>query len=117
MMQLTPYSVVVFTHDTRRNLARFDRDWLVNNALLLGVVAHFHVTRNGEIFAEWVPDKTIVGKNTTQVGMPFKHNTEQVKRFTLEPVHGGPDINQCGQNRKIVAGHKGAHTHAPIVFN
>src|SRR5690606_8658965 len=53
-------------------LARRDRDRLVDHALLLGVVAHLHVAADREVLAERMPDETVVGEDATQIGMPLE---------------------------------------------
>src|SRR5438093_917456 len=44
-------AVVFFADDARRDLARLDRHRLVDDALLLGVVAHLDMTRGREVLA------------------------------------------------------------------
>src|SRR4051812_6899321 len=82
---------VVVTDYARYQGARFNRHRLIYNALLYFVVAYFNVANQREVLAERMPDKSIVGENTTQVRMSFEHDAEQIKCFTLEPICGCPN--------------------------
>src|SRR5690606_3184398 len=98
------YSVVMLAPDARGDLARLDRDRLINDALLFGVVAHFHVAENREILAERMADEAIVRQDAAQVGMAFEDDAEKVEGFALVPVDRGPDVDQRGNHRKVVVG-------------
>ena len=76
-------SVIVFTHNSGRDLARLDRDGLVNYARKLCVIAHFNVAREREVFAKWVADETVVCQDAAQISMAFKDNAKQIKGFDL----------------------------------
>src|ERR1035437_4307448 len=61
-------SVIVFTDDARRDLAWLNRDRLIDDALLFGVI--------------------------TQLGMAFEHDTKQIESFALKPVGRAPELAQ-----------------------
>ena len=112
---LAPRSVLFFAHHARRDLARLDSDGLVNDPSLLGVVAHFDIARYGEILAERMADKAVIGKNAAQVRMPFEHYAEQIECLAFEPVHAGPDTDERIQHGEFVVRYPGAHAQPPIV--
>src|SRR5690606_37812739 len=97
-----PYSITFFTHNARSDLTRFDRNRLINHPLLFGVVAHFHMAGNREIFAEGMTNETVVGKNAAKVGVTFEDDAVKIEGFALVPVHSWPDIDQGGQHREFV---------------
>ena len=87
-------AVVVFADDTRRDLARLDRDRLVDDALLVGVVTHFDVARNGKVLAERVPYEAVVGQDAAQVRVTVEHDQQRViyQPVTIEPREITPRI-------------------------
>src|SRR5690242_9625039 len=60
--------VIFFAHDARRNFPRLDGHGLIYDPLLVGVVAHFHISGNWEVFTKGMTDKTVVGENAPQIG-------------------------------------------------
>src|SRR5262249_11466215 len=83
-------AVMLLAHHTRHDLPRFNADRLIDNSLLIGVVAHLHVARQRKILAERVPDETIVREDAPQVGVPAEHDPEQIESLPLVPVGGRP---------------------------
>src|SRR3990167_1435551 len=106
--------VVIFTNDARGDLTGFDRDSLVNDPRLFGVVAHFHMPGSWKIFSERVTNETIVRQNSAQVRMSIKNDTKQIKSFTLEPVGRIPDIVHRSDHGHGVIRNKHLQTHALI---
>src|SRR5689334_14368315 len=78
--------VVLFANDARRDLSRFDRDGLVDDPLLVRVVAHLDIARDREVLAERVTDEAVVREQTAQIRMTREDDTEQVESFALQPV-------------------------------
>src|SRR5690606_11264150 len=109
------YAVVVFAHDARRVLARLDRDGLVDDAFLFGVVAHFDVTGNRAVLAEGVADEAVIRQDAAQVGVALGDDAVQVKGLAFVPVDRWPDAHQRGDHRKGVVGRIGAHAQAPVM--
>ena len=85
-------AIVFFADDARCDLARLNAHRLVDHALTLGVVAHFHMTRQREILAEGMADETVVGQDAAQVGMAFENDAIEVKGFALVPVGRVPQV-------------------------
>ena len=107
-------SVVVFADHARRDLARLDRDRLVNDAFLFRVVTHLDVTGGRKILAERMADETVVGQDAAQVVVTFKDDAEQVKGFALEPVDRVPNLIQRWQHREVVVRAKHLQAHALV---
>src|SRR5574343_223056 len=78
--------VGIFAHDARGVFARFDGHRLVDHASLIRVITHFDMTGDREILAERMSNEAVVGQDATQVVVTDEGNTEQIKRFALEPV-------------------------------
>src|SRR5258706_15921359 len=93
-------AVLVLADDARDDLARLDGDRLVDDALLLRVVAHLDVARDREVLAERVADEAVVGQDAAQVGMAVEYDAEQVEGLALEPVDPRPDIDHRWQHRE-----------------
>src|ERR1700712_585265 len=94
-------AVVVFANDSRCDLARLDRHGLIDDALLLVVVAHFHMTGRREILAERMTDETVVGEDATKVEMTFEDYAVEVERLALEPCARAPDFGERLNDRHV----------------
>src|SRR3990167_4498607 len=103
-----------FTDHTRHEHARFDGNRFVNDALLLGVIAHLDMADEREILAERMPDETVIGEDAAQVRMPFEHDAEEIERLALIPVGRIPDAGHGGDHRTLVV-QISAQTQAPVV--
>ena len=62
-----------FTNYKRCDFSRFDSNRLVNDALLLCIIAHFNMTSDWKIFAKRIAYKTIVCQYATQIWMTRKN--------------------------------------------
>ena len=82
-MRLVQTSVFFFADDPRCNFARLDGHRFVNDARALGVVAHFDMTRDGEVFAERMTNETVIGEDAAQILVTFKHDAVQIEGFAL----------------------------------
>src|SRR5574343_379359 len=109
--------VGVFAHDARGVLARLDGDRLIDHPCLIGVVTHFYVTGNREVFAEWVADETVIGQDTTQVIVTNEGDAVKIESFALEPIGARPDAGNRVYRRKALILGEYAHTQAPVVRN
>lgn len=58
---------------------------LDDNALLLLIVSQLGVTRQGEIFAQWVAIKTVIGHDATEIRVTREKDTEHIVDLTLVP--------------------------------
>src|SRR4029077_13889132 len=96
------FRVMRFAHDPRRDFARIDGDGLVDDAALLGVVAHLDMARQREVLAERMADEAVIGEDAAQVRMPVEHDAEEVERLALEPVHPWPYLDERGKHRELV---------------
>src|SRR5882724_5531126 len=72
-------TVVVFTNDARRDLARLDRDRLIDDALLLCVITHLDVAGGRKVLAERMTDETVVGQDASQIEMAFEQDAVEVE--------------------------------------
>ena len=50
----------IISNDSRHVITIFNRNGLINHALLFRVITHFYITNHGEIFTEWVANKAII---------------------------------------------------------
>src|SRR5574340_1679341 len=91
-------TVIFFTDDAWRHLARFDRHRLVYDALLFRVVAHFHMAGQREILAERAADKAIIGQDAAQVRVPGEYDAVQIEGFALIPVGARPYLRDGFQH-------------------
>ena len=107
-------AVVLFADDPRRDLARLDGHRLVDHALALGVVAHFHVAGHREVLAERMADETVVGEDAAQVRVAFEDDAVQVERLALEPVGRAPQAGQRIHHRQVVVGREHLQAHALV---
>src|SRR6187399_3402893 len=98
---LVKATVVVFADDARRDLARLDRHRLVDDALLLRVVAHLDRSRDREVLAERMADETVVGEDAAQVEVAVEDDAEEVERLALEPVGRAPDLAEGRHLRQL----------------
>src|SRR3990172_8035485 len=108
-------AVAILADDARGDLARLDRDRLINHAPLLGVVAHLDMARHREVLAEGMTDKAVVGKDASKVRVPGKHDSEQIERFALVPSRARPHARDRIDDGKIVLGREGPKPQAPVV--
>src|SRR5438067_9542945 len=67
--RLLALAILRLAHDPRRDLTRLDRHRLIDDASLLGVVAHLDMTREGKILAKRMTDETVVRQQPPQIGM------------------------------------------------
>src|SRR5262249_52784208 len=81
---------VILTDDLRYEHARLDGHGLVDDALLLRVVAHLDVAGEREVLAERVADEAVVREDAAQVRMAAEQDAEEVERLALEPVCATP---------------------------
>ena len=95
-------SIVVFADDSGRDFTRLNAHRLVDHALEFGVVTHFHLTAEWEVFAEGVPNKAVVGQNAAQIVMTLKHDAKQIKGLTLVPVGRIPNTVDRIEHRKFI---------------
>src|SRR5208282_4833381 len=107
--------VILLAHNAWHDFARLDGDRLVSHPLLVGVVAHLDITRQRKILAERMADKTVIGKDTAQIGMPGKHDAVEVERLALKPVGRRPYVNRRCDNRKFIINSKHAYPQTSIV--
>src|SRR5690606_36115092 len=114
---LAPRSVAFLAYDPGSEFARLDGDRLVDDSLLFSVVSHFNVAGEGKIFTEGMPYESVVGEDTTEVGVAFENDAVQVEGLALEPVDRGPDIDKRGQHRKLVIEHVSPDPQAPVVLD
>ena len=61
--------------------AGLDAHRLIHHTLLLRVVTHLNITKDREILAEGMPDKSVVGQNAAQIGVPREDDPEQIVRI------------------------------------
>src|SRR6185295_3390220 len=106
--------VMRFPHHSRYSLTRFNGDWLIDHALLFGVVADFNKPGERKILAKRMADKAIVGQDASQIGMPGEHDSEQVESLALEPVRRRPDAYYGIHNRELVVGGECLQTQSMI---
>jgi len=71
------------------------------HATFFRVIANFDVTGQWKVFAKWMSDEAIVGKDTAQIRMSGKQNTEQIKCLSLRPVCRRIDIRDALHHRHI----------------
>ena len=102
---------------TRHKHSRFDTDRLIHHALFLGIVLNLDVTGQREVLAERVTDKTVVGKNTTKIGMTFEHDAVKIEGLALVPVSAAPDIHHRRHDRQLVIGRKHLDTQSMVIGN
>ena len=108
-------AVVVFADHARHDLARLDRHRLVDDALLLRVVAHLDRARDREVLAERMADEAVVGEDAAQVDVAVEDDAEQVEGLALEPVGGAPDLGERGNLRHVVVGTEDLQAQPPVV--
>ena len=60
-------------------------------------------------------DKTVIGENATQIRVPAKQDSEQIKCLAFIPVGRCPDRGNGWHHRKIIIGGKYAQTHTQVV--
>src|SRR5487761_78431 len=71
----------IFAYDARHQYPRFDAHRFVYHALLLRVVAHFHVAGQGEILTKRITYKAVVSEDTPQIRMAAEEDAVQVEGF------------------------------------
>lgn len=60
--------------------------WLYHNALLLFVISDFGVSGQWEVLSEWMPIKSVISHDTSQIRMTNEEYSKQVIDLTLIPV-------------------------------
>jgi hypothetical protein len=108
--------VVLLAHDARRDFTRVDGHRLVDDALLLRVVAHLDMAGEREVLAERMADEAVVGEDAAQVRVAVEDDAEQVERLALEPVRHRPHVDQRSDHRKPVVGCENPDAKPDIVF-
>src|SRR5512135_3585586 len=77
------FVAVVAANHARHEVAFFDGHRLVDDAALVGVVAHLDGTDEREVLAEGVTDEAVVGEDAAQVGVTVEDDTEHVEGLAL----------------------------------
>src|SRR5690349_11178096 len=93
---------MLFADDARRYLARLDGDRLVDNPLLIRVIAHLDIAAEREVFTERVTNKSVVSENTAEIRMAGKHDAVKIECFAFKPIRRGPDAYYRVKNGKFV---------------
>jgi hypothetical protein len=83
-------------------------DRFVDHFLLLVVVAHFNKAGDGEVLAQRMTVKAIIGQDAAQVRVAGEQDAVQVEGFALEPVGGRKHVDRA-RHRRVFVGH---HLHA-----
>src|SRR5690349_9338026 len=106
---------MLFPDNARRDLARFYGDRLIDDPLLVGIVAHLHIATERKILAEWVTDKSVIREDTAQVGVTGEHDAIKIECFAFKPVGGRPYIYYRIHNRKLVILGECLYTHSAVM--
>src|SRR5262249_25971760 len=77
-------------------------DRLVDDALLLVVVAHLDETGEGKILAQRKTLEPVVREQPTHVRVPGKEHPVEIVSLALEPVGAGKDADDRGDRRRLV---------------
>ncbi len=88
-------------------------EWLGDNPLLLFVVPDLGVSRKGEVLAQRVSFKTVVGHDAAQVGVAEEEDSEQIVGLALVPVCAVVEARDAGYWRRLVG--IGLDTNARVV--
>src|SRR5690349_11630806 len=107
--------IMLFADDTRRDLAWLDSDRLVDNPLLVRVIAHLDIAAQWEILAERVADKSVVRENTAQIRVTGKHDAIKIECFAFEPVCGRPNAYHRVENGKVVIFREYPHSQPAVM--
>ena len=75
---------------------------LVDDALLLVVVAHLDKAGEREILAQRMTVETVVGQDAAHVRMAGEQHAVQVEGFALEPVGAGKNADDRRHRRRLV---------------
>lgn len=75
---------------------------LNDNALLLLTVTQLRVSRQGEVLAQRVAIKAVVGHDTTQIGVAGEEDTEHVVHLTLVPQSTLEQTGNTGHGAGLV---------------
>jgi len=105
------------TNDSRHERARLDAHGFVHHPLFLRVIAHFDVADQREIFAERMPDESVIGEQATQIRVSLEENAEQIEGLALEPIGRRPNTDQRIDHRFVVVGAEGTQAQTAIAPN
>lgn len=87
--------------------------WLDDNTFLLFVISNFSVPGQGEILAQWVAVKTVVGHDSPQIRVACEENTKHIVHLSLVPI--GSVVQACdARNRACLIGIS-LHSEARVV--
>jgi hypothetical protein len=100
---------LLFADDARHDLARLDADRLVDDALLIGVVAHLDMPGHREVLAERVADEAVVGEDAAQIHMAGNTMPKRSKASRSNQLAAGQTSTAESTDREIVVGE---HLHA-----
>src|SRR5262249_24636649 len=70
-------------------------DRLIDDPLLLVVVAHLDIAREREILAQWVTLEAVVGQDATQIRVTGEQDAEHVVGLPLVPIGGREQVNHA----------------------
>ncbi len=105
---------MVFTDDLRYEHTRLDGHGLVDDALLLRVVAHFHVAGEREVLAERMADEAVVREEMRRRSgwprnrMPYRSNASRSNQFALAHTSRSESITGSSTFSEIAQADEGA---------
>lgn len=76
--------------------------WLSNDTLLLFIVSDFGVAREGEVLAQRMALKAVVGHDAAEIRVTDEDDAEQVVHLSLEPVGTSIEAGDAGHGRRFV---------------
>ena len=85
---------------------------LVDDALLILVVANLDKASQREILAQRMTLKPVIGQDTAQIGLPGKHDPEQVVALALPPRRRSPQAMHRRHRCRLVGHHNDSN---PVV--
>ena len=97
---MTDIPIIFVTHNARSILTRLNADRLINDTTKLLIVTHFYITRDREILAERISNKTVIGENSAQIRVSREQDAEKVEGLALKPIRARPDFAKRSQHRE-----------------